>query len=76
MARHGGADPRLEQASCDIIRGGVPTMEAASALADIKKEIHIPLVADIHFDYRLAIPAMEERADKSASILATNRRPP
>ena len=55
---------RLEQAGCDIIRVAVPTMEAASALADIKKEIHIPLVADIHFDYRLAIAAMENGADK------------
>ena len=55
---------RLEQAGCDIIRVAVPTMEAASALADIKKEIRIPLVADIHFDYRLAIAAMENGADK------------
>lgn len=55
---------RLEQAGCDIIRVAVPTVEAASALADIKKEIHIPLVADIHFDYRLAIAAMENGADK------------
>lgn len=54
----------LERAGCDIIRVAVPTMEAASALADIKKEIHIPLVADIHFDYRLAIAAMENGADK------------
>ena len=55
---------RLEQAGCDIIRVAVPTMEAASALGDIKKEIHIPLVADIHFDYRLAIKAIENGADK------------
>ena len=55
---------RLEQAGCDIIRVAVPTMEAASALADIKKEIHIPLVADIHFDYKMAIAAMENGADK------------
>lgn len=55
---------RLEQAGCDIIRVAVPTMEAAAALSDIKKEIHIPLVADIHFDYRLAIAAMENGADK------------
>ena len=53
---------RLEQAGCDIIRVAVPTMEAASALGDIKKEIHIPLVADIHFDYHLAIAAMENGA--------------
>ena len=49
----------LEQAGCDIIRCAVPTMEAAKALAKIKQQIHIPLVADIHFDYRLAIAAME-----------------
>lgn len=54
----------LEQAGCDIIRCAVPTMEAAKALAKIKKQIHIPLVADIHFDYRLAIAAMENGADK------------
>ncbi len=55
---------RLEQAGCDIIRVAVPTMEAAEALSKIKKEIHIPLVADIHFDYRLAIASMENGADK------------
>jgi (E)-4-hydroxy-3-methylbut-2-enyl-diphosphate synthase len=55
---------RLEQAGCDIIRVAVPTMEAADAISAIKKEIHIPLVADIHFDYRLAIAAMENGADK------------
>ena len=55
---------RLEQAGCDIIRVAVPTMEAAIALSGIKKEIHIPLVADIHFDYRLAMGAMEHGADK------------
>ena len=49
----------LEKAGCDIIRCAVPTMEAAKALSQIKKQIHIPLVADIHFDYRLAIAAME-----------------
>ena len=54
----------LEQAGCDIIRCAVPTMEAAQALKEIKKQIHIPLVADIHFDYRLAIAAMENGADK------------
>ena len=43
----------LEAAGCDIIRCAVPTMEAAKALKEIKKQIHIPLVADIHFDYRL-----------------------
>ena len=55
---------KLEQAGCDIIRVAVPTMEAAAALKEIKKQIHIPLVADIHFDYRLAIAAMENGADK------------
>ena len=54
----------LEAAGCDIIRCAVPTMEAAQALKEIKKQIHIPLVADIHFDYRLAIAAMENGADK------------
>ena len=54
----------LETAGCEIIRCAVPTMEAAQALAQIKKQIHIPLVADIHFDYRLAIAAMEHGADK------------
>lgn len=55
---------KLEAAGCDIIRVAVPTMEAAKALAGIKRQIHIPLVADIHFDYRLAIAAMENGADK------------
>ena len=55
---------RLERAGCDIIRCTAPTMEAAKALAEIKKEIHIPLVADIHFDYRLAIASIENGADK------------
>ena len=45
----------LEQAGCDIIRCAVPTMEAAKALKEIKKQIHIPLVADIHFDYLLLL---------------------
>ena len=54
----------LEAAGCDIIRCAVPTMEAAAALTEIKKRIHIPLVADIHFDYRLAIAAIEHGADK------------
>lgn len=55
---------KLEEAGCDIIRCAVPTMEAAQALQLIKKQIHIPLVADIHFDYRLAVAAMENGADK------------
>lgn len=55
---------RLEKAGCEIIRCTVPTMEAATALSEIKKQILIPLVADIHFDYRLAIAAIENGADK------------
>ncbi len=55
---------KLTSAGCEIIRCAVPTMEAAEALAEIKKGITIPLVADIHFDYRLAIAAMEHGADK------------
>ena len=54
----------LEAVGCEIVRCAVPTMEAAKALAEIKKHIHIPLVADIHFDYRLAIAAIENGADK------------
>ena len=54
----------LEAAGCEIIRCAVPDMAAAEALSEIKKQIHIPLVADIHFDYRLAIAAMENGADK------------
>lgn len=54
----------LERAGCEIIRCAVPTMEAAEALREIKRRIHIPLVADIHFDYRLAIVAIENGADK------------
>ncbi len=55
---------KLTQAGCEIIRCAVPTMEAAKALSEIKKQISIPLVADIHFDYRLAIAAIEYGADK------------
>ncbi len=55
---------RLEEAGCDIIRCTVPGREAAEALREIKKRIHIPLVADIHFDYKMAIAAMENGADK------------
>ena len=54
----------LEKTGCQIIRCTVPTMKAAEAFTEIKKEIHIPLVADIHFDYKLAIAAMEHGADK------------
>lgn len=55
---------RLEKAGCEIIRCTVPTIEAAEALSEIKRRIHIPLVADIHFDYKMAIAAMENGADK------------
>lgn len=55
---------RLEAAGCDIVRSTVPTLEAAKAIAGIKKRIHIPLVADIHFDYKMAIAAIENGADK------------
>ena len=54
----------LEQAGCDIIRCAVPDMNAAAAISEIKKQISIPLVADIHFDYKLAIAAIENGADK------------
>lgn len=55
---------RLEAAGCEIVRATVPTEEAARAFREIKKEISIPLVADIHFDYRMAVLAMENGADK------------
>ena len=55
---------KLAAAGCDIIRCAVPTMEAAEALTEIKKQVTIPVVADIHFDYRLAIAAIEHGADK------------
>lgn len=54
----------LEYAGCEIIRVAVPDMKAAEAIAEIKKQIHIPLVADIHFDYRLALKAIESGVDK------------
>lgn len=54
----------LENAGCEIIRAAVPDMVAAKAVADIKKQIHIPLVVDIHFDYRLALECMKNGADK------------
>lgn len=54
----------LTAAGCDIIRCAVPTMQAAEALSEIKKQVEIPVVADIHFDYRLAIAAIEHGADK------------
>lgn len=55
---------RLTEAGCDIVRCTVPDLEAAKAIAQIKKEISIPLVADIHFDYKMAIAAIEYGADK------------
>ena len=55
---------KLEAAGCEIVRCTVPTPAAAEALGEIKKKIHIPLVADIHFDYRMAIAAIENGADK------------
>jgi (E)-4-hydroxy-3-methylbut-2-enyl-diphosphate synthase len=55
---------RLEQAGCEIVRVAVPTMEDAKAVGEIKKRIHIPLVADVHFDYRLALEAIRQGADK------------
>ncbi|MBS7329760.1 MAG: flavodoxin-dependent (E)-4-hydroxy-3-methylbut-2-enyl-diphosphate synthase [Lachnospiraceae bacterium] len=55
---------KLEEAGCEIIRCTVPNEAAAKAIAKIKKQIHIPLVADIHFDYKMAIAAMENGADK------------
>ena len=55
---------RLEQAGCEIVRVTVPTKEAADAVGEIRKRIHIPLVADIHFDYKMAIAAIENGADK------------
>jgi (E)-4-hydroxy-3-methylbut-2-enyl-diphosphate synthase len=54
----------LEAAGCDIVRSTVPTLEAAKAFAKIKEQIHIPLVADIHFDHKMAIAAIENGADK------------
>ncbi len=68
---------RLEKAGCEIIRCTVPTLEAAKAIGEIKKQISIPLVADIHFDYKMAIAAMENGADKirinPGNIGATDR---
>ena len=54
----------LHEAGCDIVRVAVPDMEAAFALSEIKKQTSLPLVADIHFDYRLAVAAIEQGADK------------
>lgn len=54
----------LEEAGCEIVRVAVPNVESAEAIKEIKKQINIPLVADIHFDYRLAILSMENGVDK------------
>lgn len=54
---------RLEEAGCEIIRSTVPNERAAKALGEIRKQIHIPIVADIHFDYKMAIAAIENGAD-------------
>lgn len=55
---------RLSEAGCEIVRCTVPTPEAALALKEIKRQVSIPVVADIHFDYKLAIAAIENGADK------------
>ena len=55
---------RLEDAGCEIVRVAVPSTDAAASLGKIKKQINVPLIADIHFDYRLAIKAIGEGADK------------
>ena len=61
---------RLEETGCDIIRSTVPNMEAAKAIREIKKRIHIPLVADIHFDYKWPLQPWKTERIKSASIPA------
>lgn len=55
---------QLEETGCEIVRIAIPDMEAAQAVSEIKKNIHIPLVADIHFDYRLALECIDRGADK------------
>ena len=54
---------RLSEAGCEIVRLAIPDMEAAKAFREIKKEAHVPLIADIHFDYRLALAALDAGAD-------------
>lgn len=54
----------LESAGCEIVRCTIPTLDAAKAIAEIKKEVSIPIVGDIHFDYKMAIAAMENGVDK------------
>ena len=55
---------RLEEAGCEIVRAAVPDMAAAKAVGAIKSRIHIPLVVDIHFDYKLALESAGQGADK------------
>lgn len=55
---------RLEDAGCDIVRVAIPDMQAAEAIKDIKRQINIPLVCDIHFDYRLALECLKNGVDK------------
>ena len=55
----------LEECGCDIVRVAVPDLQAANAVSEIKKKIHIPLVADIHFDYRLAIESVAMSVDNT-----------
>ena len=64
---------RLEQAGCEIIRCTVPTSEAARALKEIKKQIHIPLVADIHFDYKMATPGHIGSAERVKAVVDVAR---
>ena len=65
---------RLETAGCEIVRSTVPTLEAAKAIKEIKKEISIPLVADIHFDYKMAVAAIETELTKSELIPVTSEQ--
>ena len=62
----------LENAGCEINRVAVPDMQAAQAIGEIKKRIHFPLVADIHFDYKLALEAVKQGVDKCALTPATS----
>ena len=64
MAATGAQTHRLEAAGCDIIRVAVPDQAAARAVGAIKEQIHIPLVVDIHFDYRLALESVAAGCDK------------
>ena len=63
---------RLEEAGCDIIRVAVPDMAAAQAVGRIRRAIHIPLVADIHFDYKLALECVRQGIDKIRITPATS----